>query len=144
MAGELRPRAQSKKTRQRNWLGPWRGRRQRRQFGSVMGSVLMLGALTLPALASGIDGANAHLVLPSLPSLATVRGDFSAAWAWLTGASSPSPWGRLPAEPSGSAAGHPHEVPAAATRANRGNGHGCAEHTDHRERVAPAAPCGPE
>lgn len=80
----------------------------------------MLGALALPAFTTGISGVNAHL---EMPSLAAIRGDISAVWAWLTGYSPPPPWGKLPTEPSGTAAGHPHEVSAAMTRANRGNGH---------------------
>jgi RHS repeat-associated protein len=77
----------------------------------------MVAALGLPALGTPPAGLNTHF---GLPSVAAIRADLATAWAWVTGA---SPWGKLPQEPRGTAAGHPHEVPAAATRANRGAGY---------------------
>ena len=99
--------------------------------------MVMLGALALPAFTSGIGGANAHL---DMPSLAAVGRDVSAAWAWLTAYSPASPWGKLPTEPSGTAAGHPHEVPAAATRADHGNGHAPAKVPDGLPPYQPLKP----
>ncbi|HUN34614.1 MAG TPA: LamG-like jellyroll fold domain-containing protein [Trebonia sp.] len=56
-----------------------------------------------------------------MPSSSGLRSAFDSAWAFLTDYRPPTPW--TPVQPGGTAAGRPHEVSAAATRASRGRGH---------------------
>jgi len=87
--------------------------------GRLVRLMIALFALFLPmVLMAPPAGAATRWPMPSASGL---RSDLDSAWAFLTGYHSPSP--RTPVQQGGTAAGRPHEVSAAATRADRGKGH---------------------
>lgn len=87
------------------------GRLARRLFSSVA-ALAVAGTWLLTVAMSPAQAAGVRLQPVHLPSLGQVASWFG----------SPSR-GRLPAQAGGTAAGHPHEVPASVTRAHRGAGH---------------------
>ena len=86
-----------------------RGRRWRMRAAKAL--VFLIVAL-MPAMMAAPPAGAAQL---RMPSRAAIRSGLEDVWAWLTGAHQPAPV--TPVQRSGSAAGRPHEVPAAVSRA---------------------------
>lgn len=103
LRGTLRPRT----VRRSN--GAFRSRRTLRAFAALLLTALALMLTTDQAVAEGLEFGSIELPSMSLASLAS----------WFTDPQ----WGKLPHQQSGTAAGHRHQVGAAATTAHRGAGH---------------------
>ncbi|MEU2286011.1 LamG-like jellyroll fold domain-containing protein [Streptomyces sp. NPDC013178] len=86
-----------------------RSRRALRGIAALVLTALALMLTTDQAVAEGLELGSIDLPTMSLASLAS----------WFTDPQ----WGKLPHQQSGTAAGHRHQVPAAATAAHRGAGH---------------------
>lgn len=90
---------------------PWRKR------AGLARVVIVLVILVVPLMGAAAPAYGAQF---RLPSRVAIRTGLEDAWYWLTRQHTPGL--RFPVQESGTANGHPHEVPASAGRARRGTG----------------------